>query len=78
MADERYLLVRNFVELRFSDCRRRVKTAGVEADRLEMWDDLLSAALGADRKLAGPAGGEKWEAALDQAVETAMLRILPG
>ena len=64
----RYHQVRALVEKRFTAYRRRAVADGLGLERIEMWHDLLEAALAADADWPGEAD-DAWQAHVLAAME---------
>ena len=66
---QRYDEVRTLLDGRFGEFRRRAVVQGLDMDRMELWHDLLEAALAADLQWSEPAGTEAWEVFILEKVE---------
>lgn len=65
---KRYDMVRLLLDGSFQGYRRRLRDRGLEVDTDELWQDLLEAALEADREWPGDTGPD-WERAILRQVE---------
>ncbi len=50
MREGRYLIVRHLLDARFAAYRRRCREDGLDLDRMELWEELLDAALQSERR----------------------------
>lgn len=72
-----YFQVRGLVDKSFVSYRRRCVASGLDIDRIELWHDLLEAALKADKSCPHQPGQQGWSACILAEVE-ARYRQLRG
>ncbi|MFP4072094.1 MAG: hypothetical protein ACLFTB_08580 [Desulfovibrionales bacterium] len=73
-----YDTVRRMVDRRFLHYRRRSVQEGLDIERIELWHDLLEAALEADKKAKVSPDSAVWKSIILEELESRYQRLHPG